>query len=357
MLLSPPSHKWVVFEGKYKLAQGEVRMCIFYKFAVGATVTALALLPRPVQAQTSLKYGLVNPPSHISVDMAKKFGEELSQATGGKFKVDAYPAGQLVRSDNWFQGVRLGTVDFASGALSLMEGIAPEITILDAPYIFTDLDHARRVLDGAFTTKLNDKLTKSGVRILAWWLFGVRSLATTFPVKSPADLAGRKIRDVPSPVLLATIEGMGANPIPLDISEVHTALQTGVIVGIVNPPDTIFNNGFYEETKFFSMTGHTTMVQAIVMNEQKFQSFSPDVQAALLAGAKTATDWQWKTYIALENEYIQKLRGKGMTIITEADGLKKNEFAEKSQAFVMKKYLNQWGTGTYEQIKSLATPK
>lgn len=330
------------------------------KIAIGAAVTALALLPRSAEAQTTqtaLKYGLVNPPSHISVDMAKKFSEELSQATGGKLKVDAYPAGQLVRSDNWFQGVRLGTVDFASGALSLMEGIAPEITILDAPYIFDDLDHARRVLDGALTTKLNDKLTKSGVRILAWWLFGVRSLATTFPVRSPADLAGRKVRDVPSPVLLATIEGMGANPIPLDISEVHTALRTGVVVGIVNPPDTIFNNGFYEETKFFSMTGHTTMVQAIVMNEQKFQSFPKDVQAALLATAKSAADWQWKSYISLENDYIEKLRGKGMTIITEADGLKKNEFKEKAQAFVMKKYLDQWGAGTLEQIRSVATAK
>lgn len=321
--------------------------------SLGLLVSGLVV---PPAAADTLKYGLVNPPTHISVEMSKKFSEFLSERTGGKHTVEAFPAQQLVRSDNWFQGVRLGTVDFASGAISLMEGLAPEITILDAPYLFTDLDHARRVLDGEFTEKLNKKLTKSGgVRILAWWLFGVRHLATTIPVKSPADLAGKKVRDVPSPVLLATLEGMGANPVPLDWGEVYTALQTGAVVGIVNPADLLFNAGLFEVLKYLALTGHTTMVQAIVMNERKFQSYPPEVRAALQESAKLATEWQWKTAIAQEKDFIDKLRSKGMTIVTEADGLKQGEFVEKAHAFVVNKYLTQWGKPVYDQIRASGT--
>lgn len=309
----------------------------------------MGLAANPVSAET-LKYGLVNPPTHISVEMGKKFSEFLAARTGNKLSIEVYPAQQLVRSDNWFQGVRLGTVDFGSGALSIMEGIAPEITILDAPYLFKDLDHARRVLDGDFTKKLNEKLTKSGVRILAWWLFGVRHLATTIPVKSPADLAGKKIRDVPSPVLLATLEGMGANPVPLDWGEVYTALQTGAVAGIVNPADILFNAGLFEVLKYLALTGHTTMVQAIVMNERKFQSYPPDVQKALQESAKLAADWQWKTTIERDKEFIEKLRAKGMTIVTEADGLKVKEFADKARPFVLNKFLSQWGKPVYDSI-------
>jgi tripartite ATP-independent transporter DctP family solute receptor len=317
----------------------------------------MSLIAHPVAADT-LKYGLVNPPTHISVDMSKKFSEFLSARTGGKLTVEAFPAQQLVRSDNWFQGVRLGTVDFASGAISLMEGLAPEITILDAPYLFKDLDHARRVLDGDFTNKLNEKLIKSGgVRILAWWLFGVRHLATTIPVKSPADLAGKKVRDVPSPVLLATLEGMGANPVPLDWGEVYTALQTGAVVGIVNPPDLLFNAGLFEVLKYLALTGHTTMVQAIVMNERKFQSYPPDVRAAIQESAKLAADWQWQTAIAQEKDFIEKLRSKGMTIVTESDGLKVSEFAAKAHSFVVNKYVNQWGKPVYDEITDAGKKK
>lgn len=323
-------------------------MCVLHRLAA-LGVLVMGLMAQSAAADT-LKYGLVNPPTHISVDMVKKFNELLAARTSGKVGVEAFPAQQLVRSDNWFQGVRLGTVDFASGAISLMEGLTPEITILDAPYIFKDLDHARRVLAGDFTQKLNDKLTKSGVRILAWWLFGVRHLATTIPVKSPADLVGKKIRDVPSPVLLATLEGMGASPVPLDWGEVYTALQTGAVAGIVNPPDILFNAGLFEVLKYLALTGHTTMVQAIVMNERKFQSYPPDVQAAIQESAKLAADWQWQTAIAQEKDFIEKLRGKGMTIVTEADGLKVSEFAAKAHPFVVNKYLSQWGKPVYDQI-------
>lgn len=318
-----------------------------------AAVLAMTISPGAASAQQVLKYGLINPPTHISVEMAQKFSDLLSEKTKGAVSIKPFPAQQLVRSDNWFEGVRLGTVDFSSGTMSMLEGTVPQITILDAPYLFKDLDHAKRVVDGAFTDELNKKLTKQGgVRILAWWLFGVRHLATTIPVYAPSDLAGKKVREVPSPVLLSTTEGMGANPVPLDWGEVYTSLQTGVVAGLSNPPDILFNAGLHEVLKYMAMTGHTIMMQAIVMNERKYQSFSPDVRKAIDEAAKAAAEWQWKTYIAQEKEFVEKLRAKGMTIVTEENGLKLQAFREQVHAHVVKKHIAQWGKETYDTIRA-----
>jgi len=312
--------------------------------SLGAAATA--------QAET-LRYGLVNPASHISVEMAERLGDLLEERTDGDLTVDAFPAQQLIRSDDWFQGVRLGTVELGSGALSLMEGIVPEITILDAPYLFETVEHAQKALQSEAVADWNERLqAEGGVRVLAWWLFGIRHLATTKPILSPSEMQGTRIRDVPSPVLLATLEGMGAVAVPLDWGEAFAALQTGVVEGLVNPVDIIYNAGLQQVVTHVQLTGHTMMLQPILMNERKFQSLSEENQQAVLDAAAEAAAWQWEAYLEREAGYVQQLQEAGVEILGPEQGLDLEAFKEAAHGYVVNRYIEVWGEDTYRQLRS-----
>ena len=116
---------------------------------------------------------------------------------------------------------------------------------LDTPYLYRDVDHLMKTVDvdSPVMKKLNEGLIKSaGVRVLYAYYFGTRQLTANKGVTQPSELAGMKIRAIPFPIYMSTVEGLGAVPVPVDWSEVPTALATGVVNGQENPVNVVLSS-------------------------------------------------------------------------------------------------------------------
>src|SRR5205085_438706 len=76
---------------------------------------------------------------------------------------------------------------------------------------------------------------------------------------------------VPIKLWSSMITGMGAVATPVEVSELATALATGLVVGQENPLPNIYTLKLYEVQKYVMMTNHMQSVLAVFINEKAYQ--------------------------------------------------------------------------------------
>ncbi len=254
-----------------------------------------------------------------------QFIELVEERSGGRIKVEHYPAGQLGADRDIQEGVQLGTIE-AGISSSPVALINDYFKLLDAPYLFVNRDHVTKVLDGELGQKMAKSLEEVGIKHLGYWENGFRQITNnTRPINKPEDLEGIKLRTPENPVRMTTFKTLGASPVPMSFKEVFGALQQGVIDGQENPLATIYQASLQEVQKYLSLTGHVYSPTHLLMNKELFDSMPEDLQQILVeAGREVAV---YTRQLGAEND------GKLADIIKEA-GVEVNQADVK--AFVEK---------------------
>ncbi len=298
-------------------------------FALGA-----ALVAGPVSA-AELRYAHVGAEGDIQTIYAAAATEGIKTATNGEVTVTVYPASQLGGVAEMVDGVRMGSISMGHHDFASLARLVPEVAVFNAPFIYRDGAHALAATDPATSPALqavNEKLVAQGIRIIGRIYRGDRHISSNFPVKTPADLAGKPFRAVPLELWVSMVKGFGAIPTPVEVAELPTALMTGVVVGQENPLTMIASNNLNEVQTHLSMTGHMRAVLAVFINEEIWQGLTEAQRTAI---TKVLDDEAKKSLqMATESEVklVADLKGRGMTVLTEADGLDVAAFREKVSA-------------------------
>ena len=218
-----------------------------------------------------------------------KFIEIVEERSGGRVKVEHYPAGQLGADRDIQEGVQLGTIE-AGLSSSPVALINDYFKLLDAPYLFVSRDHITKVLDSELGQKLAKPLEEVGIKHIGYWENGFRQITNNVrPINVPEDLQGIKLRTPENPVRMTTFKNLGANPVPMSFKEVFGALQQGVIDGQENPLATIYQASLQEVQKYLSLTGHVYSPVHLLLNKALFDSMPEDLQKIVMdAGREVA---------------------------------------------------------------------
>jgi tripartite ATP-independent transporter DctP family solute receptor len=305
----------------------------------------------PAQQPIVIKLGNVQATADLVQEGLKKFADLVTDRTKGQIQVQIFPASQLGTEQELLEGVQLGTVHMFEGSSGSVGRFLPDLEVFAAPYVWRDVDHMLKTVRGPVGQGLAERLVKAkGMRVLDFgWLFGNRYLTTkSKAIYKPEDLKGMKIRVQPTAIYLETIKAMGANPTTMDFKEVYLGLQSGVIDGQENPPFVIYNNKFFEVQKFLMLTAHITQNQAIVINDKLYQGLSPEFRKILTDAAYEAGNYQNDIVLKSEQEGLDKLKEKGMTVVQP--DLKAFREATKD---VWKKVSEKWEPGLYEKIQAV----
>ena len=125
-----------------------IRLQGFMRPIVGAlAVAAIALAAGPSHAQQfTMKFATLTL-NDIQHENLKLYKEELEKVTGGRIKVEVYPAGQLGGAPRQTEGLRTGTIEAAMGPPELFFGADRRFQVLAMAGLFKDNAHARNVLD------------------------------------------------------------------------------------------------------------------------------------------------------------------------------------------------------------------
>ncbi len=265
-----------------------------------------------------VKFSTPVAPDHANNLAALKFAEDVAKETGGKLKVEVFPANQLGNVKDVIEYLMTGSVHMYIGGTSETSLFQPEWGVMDCPYLFRDFDHLMKAANSDVIRELSDKLEKNrGVKILrADMYYGARHLTTkNKAVKTPADLKGMLIRGPDQPVYLEAIKAMGATPTPVAFSDLYMALKQGVVDGQENPIPTIYTYKYYEAQKYIMLTGHMLRVNVIGAAAPWYNGLPADLKAAIDKNLKAAVEYNNKLTLDQETQMLEELKKLGMTVV------------------------------------------
>jgi tripartite ATP-independent transporter DctP family solute receptor len=314
--------------------------------ALGATLAAGA------HAQTvTIRWGDVVPATHPSVQMIERIAADVKAKSNGRIQIQAFPAGQLGGSRDMIDAVANGAQQIVTEGAANFGAWVPSISVVEAPYVWRDAAHLQKAMNGPIGQKFNDTLVKArGMRILGTTYYGTRHITTTNKeVKSPADMAGFKLRVPENDVFKAMAEAWGAKPTPMNFGELYLALKQNVVDGQENPLPTIKSGKFDEVQKYLVLSGHIITPRLVVVNEAFWQGLSAADRKLLEDAIRAGIAWQDEELAKQEKSLVDTFKAAGMTVITPDA----NAFRAPVLAKVPKMFESKWGAGTFEAIQAI----
>jgi tripartite ATP-independent transporter DctP family solute receptor len=295
-----------------------------------ALVAALAVvagqiwLAPGVEAQSAkpivMRIAHALPESHSYSLWLSDFKKELEGLAPGRVDVQVFPNAQLGKETEYLEGMKLGTID---GAVMGRHGqIDPRLDVLNLPMIYRGDEHLDAVLhkDGPVLEKINGIMYEKGIKVLGWGELGFRNITTkNAPIAKAADLKGVVIRVPNVEPWLAAFRAWGANPTPMDFSELYSALQQGVVTAQENPPELVYTSKFYEVQKYLNISEHANIPSEFVVSRAYWEKLPNDIKPLVLKAARASQDRQVAATRAANVKLVSDLEKAGMTIVRNVD--------------------------------------
>lgn len=304
-----------------------------------ASVLVLAALAAAGTASAqvrTLKVGIGLSEDHPQGVAVKRFGEILSQKTGGKLTAKLFASGALGNDVTMISALRGGTQEMVVPDSSTLVSLAKDFNVLSLPLLFQNEQEADALLDGPFGKKLLDQLPDKGLIGLAFWENGFRHITNNRrPVVKADDIAGLKIRVIQNPLYIETFSALGANALPMPFTELYSALEQRAVDGQENPAATILASKFYEVQKHMLLSRHIYSVWVLLLSKKTWDSFSADEKRAVTEAAREATLFERRTIRDFGEKAVGELKKNGMQV-TELPPAEQARLREKLQPVVAK---------------------
>jgi tripartite ATP-independent transporter DctP family solute receptor len=283
-------------------------------------ITALfSLVPALASAQTiTLKLATIVGNDNPFTTSAMKFKEVAEAKSGGRIKVEVYPAGQLAKNEIvQLEGMQLGTVDVAAMSLPSIGGkFDPKMLATDVPFLYTGREHVWKVHEGPVGRELMSRFEPLGAKPFCygggWGFRGV--LSNKRAVQAPDDLKGQTIRVPPIPTLVETFKAFGANPVPMIWGEVYLAVKQGTVDGLELPVTTAVSDKFHEITKYYSRTLHAYPAAVWAMAKPKYDALPADLKKVIDETMHVACAQHRQDEVKAEADGLAQMKARGVQV-------------------------------------------
>lgn len=258
----------------------------------------------------------------------KKFAELVKEKSKGRIEIKVYDSAQLGDEKSVVQQIQMGSLDFTRVSTGSVAEFSKQMGVFSLPYIFNDEAHEWRFLNSEAGKQLLGTLEKSKFVGLAYYDSGARSFYTKDPVKTPADLKGKKIRVIQNAINVDLMNAFGASATPMGYGEVFSALQTGVIDGAENNAPSYLTANHNQAVKNYVLDAHQRVPEVLMMSKVVFDKLSKEDQELIKQCAQETVDYQRKEWAKFDKDAMEKLVKSGV-IVTEVKDVKAWQEAAK----------------------------
>ncbi|HEY0881484.1 MAG TPA: TRAP transporter substrate-binding protein DctP [Archangium sp.] len=229
----------------------------------------------------TLKLATVAPEGSPWAQALQDFKKKAEAGANGKLRIKLFLGGTLGDENDTVMAVKRGQIQAFGGSTGALASQVPEFNVLELPYLFDKAEEADFVLDKIVKTDIEKACSDRGLVFGFWSENGYRSFGGKFPVTKPEDLKGRKMRSQDNPIHLLMYRTFGGSPTPIPTTEVLTALQTGTVDGYDQSALYLFAASWHTASTHYSVTNHIYQPAAIVYNKAAWDSYPPEVKAAI----------------------------------------------------------------------------
>ena len=291
-----------------------------------AAMFAVTVLSSPALAQTITLHGAVQfNDDHAFNKTLLKFEELVIKYYGKPVKFVLHRNSELGTEKDYFAYLSQGiSVDYAVVSPSHMSTFAKSAPLMDMPFLFRDLDHWHKVLNGDALKPIADEVAKrADVMILGYAGGGIRNLIVNKPVRNMQELKGLNIRVMGAPVQTRMFQAITASPTVIAYTEIYNAIQTGVIQAAENEAAGLEQMKFYEVGPHISLTQHAITVRPVCFSGKTFRRLPKDLQDAIVKAGREAGTYGRELESSEDQARLKRMEKEGM--------LKTYVFADRPQ--------------------------
>lgn len=301
------------------------------------------------QDKPVLKFAAVFSDSDIRAEAMRMLGKSLAD----DFTFEPHFAATLFKQGTELVALQRGNLETGIVAPQDIAKQLPAWSILTAAYLFRDADHLKKYFASEagqeMTTMAEEKL---GIHIITPVYFGARqvNLKPEKQIKTPADMAGVKLRMPGGEAWQFLGTALGANPTPMAYSEVYTGLQTGAIDGQDNPLPNDYNMKFYEVTSQIVLTSHLIGYDLFCVSKKTWDALSADQRNKLETEVNKAVAWSTQKHLDEEARLVQFFKDQGLKVYKpDVDAFRK--YAQ--QRYLESTFAKDWPEGMLDKINAL----
>ncbi len=267
-----------------------------------------------------LKFGLETSRSDSQFHGATVMADYVKEKTGGSVEIRIYPDSAFGSTVSVIGQTRSGTVDIYLTGSGNLGGMVEALNAFDVPFLFKNHAHVDRVMDGPIGRAIMDDCDAFDIKGLALWENGFRCLTNSRnAARVPDDVKGLKIRVPGMPMHVKAWELLGANPVPMNYSEVFTALETKTIDAQDHPIAITYSSRFYEMQKYLSMSNHAYTPLLLFMNLKSYDSLTPEERKIIMEGAHLGAVAQRKFVRDNEAKFVDEMEKYGIEVARDID--------------------------------------
>jgi len=315
----------------------------------GASALAFAAAPRLLaQDKPKLRFSCAFTEQDLRAEAYKAFAAAIKN----DFDFQPFWANTLFKQGTELVALQRGNLEMANLAPQDISKQVPAWSLMTSAYLFRDVDHLKKTFKSDvgrdFIKIARDELQ---IELITPVYFGSRhvNLKPDKQIRTPADLAGIKLRMPPGEFWQFLGESIGVNPTPVAFAEVYTALQTGAIDGQDNPLVLSKLMKFDEVTTQFVLTSHVVGYDLMAVSSKVWDAMKPDQQARFRAAAEKAIDDYTAKFEGQEKDVVAYLKGEGKKVYTPDVAA----FRTYAQKRYVDKYGKDWPKGALERINAL----
>jgi TRAP-type C4-dicarboxylate transport system substrate-binding protein len=317
--------------------------------AGGATIVGLVAAGN-ADAQTKQKLRFSS--AFTETDPRAEAYKSFAAAIKDDFEFEPYWGNTLFKQGTELVALQRDNLDLCNLAPADISKQIPAWSLMTSAFLFRDADHMKKTFKSdvgkEFIKMAKDQL---GIQIITPVYFGSRSvnLKPDKQIKTPADMAGIKLRMPPGEFWQFLGESLGANPTPVAYAELYTALQTGTVDGQDNPVVASKLMKFDEVTTQFVLTKHVIAYDVMSIRSKIWDAMKPEQQAKFQAAADKMSEENIKRFDAQEADTLEYFKKEGKKVYTPDV----NAFRTFAQKKYVEKYGNDWPKGALESIAAI----
>ena len=251
------------------------------RLALAVVAGTVALTGAAAAQEQTIRVSYETNPDHIKSRTLEFFKEEIEKTSDGYFEVQLFPSAQLMGPSDEVAATARGQIEMSAPYFSYLAPVEPLMNIYQAPLVFTSYEQLEKFLETDEAAELALALEGRNIKALGYWFENPTRLWGKEPLRTIADLKGKKIRTVPSEILQQAVEAMGAQPTAIPGTELYLALQQGVADGAFTAPNFGLTMKYYEVTEAVTKLDLFYGGYVVAFNKRWYDALPPERQTQL----------------------------------------------------------------------------
>lgn len=256
----------------------------------------------------TFKLGFQTVEDSVRGEMSAEFKKIVEEKSGGRLKVEIYPSEALGNEQEMIEAVKIGAVDFSlpgGGAMSNVDAVFGSVSL---PFFMSGYDQFHQQADGELGDYWKKTAEDNGYKLLSIGDLGFAQLTNNKrAIHSVEDLKGLKMRSPNEPVLINSLQSLGAAVTTLPFTEIYIALSQGVVDGQFNPLDSIYQTKFYEVQDYLAIVNMFCYNINFITSTKLWDELDPEAQSIIQEAADAAKEVSREYYKTADAEYLEKL--------------------------------------------------